>query len=389
MNIAQLALAHVRDRKRSTRSILALLTFGLATIIALMLIAVQFDRYVSKSIKAIDLVIGAKGDSLQLLLSGVLQLGDPVGHLQAAEAESLRQNPLVAWSAPIGLADNFRGYRVVGTEQKFSFLYDAELVDGGNFWGTPFDAVLGAKVAKHTGLDVGDRFIAGHGLAKGGAVHSEPYFVSGILKPTGTVIDGLVLTSLQSLWSAHAATTPRPEMTALLIHTASPAKAAQLQTLINQRPGLQAIVPAAEAARLGASVHMRLRIGQGLALALILAGVLAIFLSLRASLSARRSDIAMLRVIGAAPRLALLQVVMEGLLLALAGAASGLLLGHLGLELAAWLSLPLRNIGITGFAFLPEEILLLLGTVVLGGLATLIPAWQAYRTDILDVLAER
>ncbi len=400
MNAAQLAWAYIKDRTATTVLTVAMLALGVATIIALLVFADQFDKRLNKDIKGIDLVVGAKGSPLQLILSSVFHLDAPTGNISRSEADKLRANPMVSWSVPVGLGDSFRGFRIVGTEQKFTFLYGAELVEGGNFWGTPFDAVLGATVAKRTGLEAGDRFKSAHGMAKGGFEHGNEYVVTGVLKPTGTVIDRLVLTGMQSLWDAHAShagvATPSAsaqdrdvseEVTALLVRYKSPLAAVRLPAFINQQTNMQAAVPAIEAARLYDLVGGGLNLLRAFALMLIITSVLGIFAALYASLAERRSDIAMLRVMGASPRRIFGQILMEGVVLALAGAICGFLLGHIGMELASWLLPTARNSGITGFAIVPGEIWLILATVLLGALAALVPAIQAYRTDIADTLA--
>jgi putative ABC transport system permease protein len=394
MNAAQLAWAYIKDRTATTALTVAMLALGVATIIGLLVFADQVNQRLNKDIKGIDLVVGAKGSPLQLILSSVFHLDAPAGNISLTEAEKIRSNPMVSWSVPVGLGDSFQGYRIVGTEQKFTFLYGAELVEGGNFWGTPFDAVLGATVAKRTGLAQGDQFKSAHGLAKGGFEHGNDYVVTGVLKPTGTVIDRLVLTGMQSLWDAHGGHAKdasgrdvTQEVTALLVRYKSPLAAVRMPAFINQQTNMQAAVPAIEAARLFDLMGSGLNLLRGFALMLIVTSVLGIFVALYASLAERRSDIAMLRVMGASPRRVFGQVLMEGVLLALAGALCGVLLGHIGIEIAARLLPTARDSGITGLALLPGELWLVLGTIALGALAALIPAIAAYRTDIAETLA--
>jgi putative ABC transport system permease protein len=390
MNPMQFAWAHIKDRATTTALTIIMLALGVATIVGLLVFADQFDKRLNKDVQGIDLVVGAKGSPMQLILSAVFHLDAPTGNISRTDADMVRQNPLVSWSVPLNLGDSYQGFRIVGTEQKFAFLYEAKLEDESNYWALPFDAVLGSDVARRTGLRVGDRFKSAHGLSEGAFEHSNEYVVTGILQPTEKVIDRLVLTSLESVWAAHMEhgnTSADKQVTALLVRYKSPLAAVKLPAMINQQTKMQAAVPAIEAGRLFDLLGSGLTLVRGFAALLILTSVVGIFAALTSSLAERRSDIAMLRVLGASPGRVFGQVLIEGVLLAACGAALGLLLGHIGLELIGRLIPTARDSGMTGLALVPGELWLVAATLLLGALAALLPAWQAYRTDIAATLA--
>ena len=148
-------------------------------------------------------MIGAKGSPLQLVLASIYHVDFPTGNIPLAEAERWAGHPLVAEAIPLALGDSLAGFRIVGTEPAYAAHYGAELA-AGRLWQEPFEATLGATVAARTGLEVGDRFVGSHGLAAGGPrAWRAPYTVVGVLEPTASVLDRVVLTPIESVWLVH------------------------------------------------------------------------------------------------------------------------------------------------------------------------------------------
>ncbi len=383
MTAMQLAWAHLKHRMVASVMIFAIITLAIGTIVGLDLFTRQLDSYLKKSTKNIDLVVGIEKTPSQLARATLFHFDVPMGDMPLGMANRLRKSPLVSWSVPLVMADSFRGYRIVGTEQKFSFLFDAELETHGSFWGTPFDVVLGSTVAARTGLRQGDRFHVNHGLVPGGREHSFDYVVTGVLQPTGGAIDRLILTAVQTVWDTHNLNDEARGVTALLVRYAVPQSATQLPALA---PTLQVARPDAEAVRLFDQVNNGLQLPQLLAWLSLLAAVIGLLAVLRASLPKRRDDIAIQRVMGASPRQIFWPWLLEGILPTTAGALCGVLLAHLGLAALARLIPLARDSGMSGLAFAPVEILLLLATPLLGTLAALWPARLAARVEAVDPL---
>ena len=127
----------------------------------------------------------------------------PTGNISVSEANRLRKNRKVAEAIPLALGDTYRGFRIVGTETSYIKHYQAELAEGELFT-APMQAVIGARVARETALSAGGTFAGSHGLSGGGEEHADtPYMVVGRLKPTGTVLDRLILTPVESVWQVH------------------------------------------------------------------------------------------------------------------------------------------------------------------------------------------
>jgi putative ABC transport system permease protein len=411
VNVPYLALAYARRRPLATVLNVLLLAVGVATIALVVLLSRELDVRLSREAAGIDLVVGAKGSPLQLVLAGVYHADVPPGNIPLVAVNSLRANPLVAEVIPLALGDSFLGFRIVGTEPAFVEHYRAT-VQRGRLWTAPLDAVLGSEVARASGLDVGGTFAGSHGLAEGGGMHEDArYTVVGILAPTGLVIDRLVLTGIDSVWKVHehhhddddeknaagdstpdsAAGAPSVlprEVTLALVKYKTPLAAASLPRAINAETALQSASPAFESARLMTVFGVGTNVIRAFALLLIAASALGLFVALTQALDERRYDLAIMRVLGASRATVVAVLMVESLLLCTCGLVLGLGLAHgLVANIGAWLPAAAPLAG-GARIFRPEEWGVAALALGVGIIATVIPAWRAYRLDVAATLAE-
>jgi putative ABC transport system permease protein len=374
------------------------------TIVVLMLLNAQLRERIERDFAGIDLVVGAKGSPLQLILSSVYHLDIPTGNIPIAQADLIAQNPMVATAIPLALGDASDGFRIVGTTPDYLSHYAAEL-ERGRLWNKPLEVVLGAEVALRSGHDVGAQFIGFHGLGSGGQAHDAmPYQVVGVLKPTGSTLDRLILTGIDSVHKVHeahgsaqnpvlaaagAAGNPSEEITALLIRYRTPLAAVTLPRLINAQTALQAAAPAFELARLLQLVGTGADILRGFAYVLIIVAALSIFVALYSALQKRQFDLAVMRTLGASRWQVLWFILLEGLLLSVGGTLIGMAFGHLATAAVGWWLLATRQIFFSGGSWLMQELYLPLLAIAVGVLAALLPALRAYRLDIATVLARQ
>jgi putative ABC transport system permease protein len=286
---------------------------------------------------------------------------------------------------------------VVGTTHDYVRQYDARLREGA-LWQGPFEAVIGAEVAARTQLRIGWSLTVNHGMARQAeSPHTDhPFKVVGVLWPTGTVLDHLILTDVSSVWTMHAergdglVREPRSddgrEISALLIKYSSPLAGATLPREVNAYAGMQAASPILETSRLFGVMVVGMRVLRGFAFVLVMAAGLSVFIGLYTALNERRYDLAIMRALGASPRQLMILLLFEGALLAAIGAVLGLALGHLLTSLLGF-ALRFQQVGITGWVWSPNEGWIIGGALVVGMLAALLPAWRAHETDIARVLA--
>jgi putative ABC transport system permease protein len=260
----------------------------------------------------------------------------------------------------------------------------------GRLYEKPMEAVLGAEAASRSGLGVGGRFVGAHGIGTQGEEHGDPYTVVGVLQKTGTVLDRLVLTSIESVWQVHEKheANEEREVTVLLLQYASPLAAATLPRQVNAQSELQAASPAYETARLFRIVGVGVEALRAFALVLMLAAGLSVFIALYTALEERRYDLAVMRALGASPARLFGLLVFEGLLLALAGALLGVVLGHAFTALlGTWLEAQ-QQYAVSGLDFHRGELWVVAAATGIGIIAAAVPAWRAYRTDVSRTLAE-
>jgi putative ABC transport system permease protein len=198
-----LALAFLRDRPLVSGLNILLLALATALLAFLLLVTSQIAERLEGNSRNIDLVVGAKGSPLQLVLSAVHHVDTPTGNIPYDRLALIRSDPLVARAVPLALGDNFRGFRIVGTEPAFLDIHGVRVAEG-RMGARAHDALVGATAARRTGLAPGQRFVGSHGFGSDGHAHEDvPYTVTGVLAPTGTVVDRLILTSVEAVWDAH------------------------------------------------------------------------------------------------------------------------------------------------------------------------------------------
>lgn len=431
MRLLYLCWRNLWHRPLPTVLSLFLLASGVATLVVLGLASQQLGERLQQEAKGIDLVVGAKGSPLQLVLSSVYHLDIPTGNISQQEAQRWMQHPMVARAIPLALGDSLGGFRIVGTNTSYLELYQGQLA-AGRHWQQPMEVVVGADVARVQHIQLGDTLIGSHGLEPGGELHSHsPYRVVGILQANGSVLDRLILTPVASVWQVHAhevaeehaheneareheagashqqnaedhpaiasdpdthtpAATPASEreLTALLLQFRSPLAVATLPREINRQSALQAASPAMEAARLQQLTAQLLVAVQAIAGLLVVAALLSLFATLYQALEQRRAQWALMRMLGASRLKLFGSMVLEGAMLSSLGTLLGLLLAH-GLLwlLALWLA-HTRHVPLPLASFHPAELYLMLLAPTVGVLAACFPAWRASRTPVALTLTQ-
>lgn len=422
MNIFVLVWNYLKARPLNSALNIILLSLGIAVITLLLIVNRQLEEKIAGTTRGIDLVVGAKGSPLQIILCNVFHIDFPTGNIPLAEAERISKNRLIKKAIPLALGDSYKSFRIIGTTDAYPALYKAE-INTGKWHEAPMEVTIGSVVSQRLGLKPGDRFESAHGLTDGGHSHGSDYIVTGVLKPSYSVMDNLILTRVESVWEVHeeheegedahheseakhtahnhhdenephytlVPSVPKSdttkEITSMLVQYRSPMGAIQLPRMINGQSSLQAASPAFEAARLFSILGTGVDILLALAWVLIIISGLSIFIALYNSLKERRYDLAILRSMGAAKTRLFLTILLEGAMLTLLGSITGLALGHLVTGLLPVFLPQLESAGLNALVFYEEEWIILVGSLLLGVLCALLPAFQAYRTDISRVLS--
>jgi putative ABC transport system permease protein len=399
MNIFKISFKSLKYHPLTAGLNILLIAFGVAIITMLLLASDQIASKLENNSKDIDLVVGAKGSPLQLILSSIFYVDFPTGNIPLKDAEALEHNPLVKLSVPLALGDNYNGYRIVGTDNRFVQLYGLSLATG-KYWEKDFEVSIGSNIAATQKLKVGDHFFGAHGLTGNGDIHkNHAYIVTGILKPQGNVTDNLVMTNVSSVWRMHetkevhadgkpeAYENGEREITSLLIQYRSPMSVILFPRMVNQSTAMQAASPALESARLFSLIGVGVDTLQWFAILIMAVSAVSVFVSLYNSLKERRYDLAIMRTMGASRGRLFLIIMLEGVILTISGSIIGLLAGHLALQFIGHYQ-DSTQAKLTGDVFLVRETYLLGVGFGIGLLASLIPAIQAYRSNISEILAK-
>ena len=412
--------------------------------VSIALLISQFGNHIQNRInldgQGIDIVVGAKGSPLQLILSSVYHIDIPTGNIAYSQAKKIMNNPQIEESIPLALGDNWRGFRIVGTTTNYIRHYDMSLSTG-RYWDQNFEVVVGSSV----NLDIGDEFMGVHGLLEDGSSHEEhKYNVVGILKPSGTVLDRLILTSLNSVLDIHGLhevdnsfeknhehqhdhehhkeehhdvhehdhdkekhknedenhhkhskndketyktnELGSSEITALLIKTKSPIANINLPRSINRESSLQAANPALEINRLISLFGIGSKSFAILSLILILIASLNIFSGLASNLENRMGDLAVLRAVGFSKKRIFKIIVLEGILVVLIGIILGILIGFL---LFSFLTHNIFTLQTTNASliFNLDFILIILFVFFAGLIAAIFPAYRGSKISIANQLS--
>lgn len=395
----QVAWRNVSARPIQTTVSALVVALAIALFVAVALLSDALQRGI---IRASDpfgvLVVGAKGSAQQLVLSTLLLQGNPVGNIPQHIFDDLAADPRTALVVPIAMGDNVGGARIIGTNENFFALRPSELEEpafqlaSGRLFAADFEVVLGSRAAQGLGLREGDQFVPSHGVTPGleQDVHGEAHTVVGILQPSRTPYDNAAFTTVVSVQSVHAEHADEEhaddQITAILVKPTGFIEQNELWQEFYTGTEAQAAFPGRE---LGGLFDL-LNQGQTLLvwvgyLAAGMAG-LTLFLAVYGAAGARERLLAIMRGLGA-NRQVIFQVVMfEAMWVALLGALAGRALGYgtawlITQRLADESAIPLR------VRYLPElETLLWLLPLGLGLVAGLLPAWQAYRVNVIEKL---
>jgi len=359
-----------------------LFSLVLPTALAIVLLVVRFETEgaLRKGAGHFDMIVGAKGGAMQLVLSSFYHLGMPAGNILYSDYQELAKDERIVQAVPIGLGDNYDGYRIVGTEAHLFEVKgrDEEVLlkisEGRSFGADTFEAVIGAQVASKTGLKIGDTFNGTHGLIQvaGAEVHTDfTYQVSGVLEPTGNSYDRAIYVPISAVWKVHHAEdsihqvfqSQAPmlkEVTAVLVQLESAGLRLWMVDELKKKANLMPAVPINEILSLS---QIYLEPFQKL-LFLVTGGVImvscvVILLSLYQSVERRRPGLLVLRSLGAKRQELALMLFYEVFLLVCIGVLGGALVGHSIVKSLAKIVYDRTGLILDAWAIVPGEVVTL------------------------------
>jgi putative ABC transport system permease protein len=410
--ITKLAWKNIWFKPLNTILSLVLLTSSVAISTVLISVEKQFEEKFTSSIENVDLVLGAQGSPLQLILSAVYQVDTPTGNINFDEAKTWMNHPFVEQAIPLAFGDNYKGYKILGTTPAYLDKYGAKVKEG-KLFSKNFEVVIGSELAKNLKLEIGATFYGAHGDAAEGEVHENfSYKVVGIATETGKIVDNLILCAIPSVWQMHnheveltenqlveseeiayhnhdlTIDEPNMEITAVLLKIRNQMAKLTWQRLIPQNTKMQAVSPAFEINRLFGLFGIGFNALKYLAFGIMVVSGISIFIALFSTLKERKTEFALLRVNGAKRMQLLKIVIIESMLLCCVGFLFGTILGRMVLVLLSKSTEADFKMAFNPYEFLwKKEGFLFILTVFVGVLAALIPAIKAYYLNISKTLA--
>ena len=403
MNIFKLSIKNIFNKPLSSSISLSLLILGIGIISLLLQLNTLIKDQMDNNLRGIDMVVGAKGSPLQLILASVYHIDSPTGNISLKEAEKVSKNRMVGSSIKLLYGDNYKGFRIVGTEKKFIDLYKGSIKEGKE-WNNPYEVLVGSKVYEKLKINLGDNLVSSHGLRETGQSHDEGTFkVVGLLEPSNSVIDQLIITSPESVWDIHDTHNHENdddhedehehehddrEITAMLIKFKSPMNIIQFPRQINENTNLQAAVPSYEISRLFKLFGFGIETLSYLAYLIIIVSGFSLFINLFNSMRERKYEMALIRTLGASRFQLSTMIIFESLVLTISGFVLGLLFSRFGVMFVSSLMEESINYNLSSFKILNEEYWLLGLSILIGIISSLIPAIQVYKMNISKILAD-
>ena len=405
MNIFRLSIKNIFNKPLSSLITVVLLGLGIGIISLLIQLNSLIKDQMENNLRGIDMVVGAKGSPLQLILSSVYHIDSPTGNISFKEAQKISNNKMVGSSIKLLYGDNHKGFRIVGTEKKLVELYKGKIKKGKE-WNNPYEVLVGSKVYKKLKIKIGDSLISSHGLRETGQSHSEKSFkVVGLLETSNSVLDQLIITSPESIWDIHSThgheddhegdhedededEDEDKEITAMLIKFKSPMNIIQFPRQINENTNLQAAVPSYEISRLFKLFGFGIETLTYLAYLIIIVSGFSLFINLFNSMNEKKYEMAFIRTLGASRFQLSRMIIFESFILTILGFIIGLLFSRFGVMFTSFLIDKNINYNLNTIEILNQEYWLFGLSILIGLIASIIPALQVYKMNISKILAD-
>lgn len=342
MTIWNITIHNIKSKPLYSFLSIFTLSLSIMLLLGIQQLKFSFKNQIENNLGNIDLVIGAKGSPLQLVLASILHLDNPTGNISYEEAKKIGTHPIVASAVPISYGDNYKNYRIVGTTKEYMSIYNAEL-NTGRAVKASLEVVLGATVAQKLNLKIGDTLLIAHGLIDNSIdVHSDKLMIVGVLKPTQKVIDRLIITNLESVWDVHEHEhhnhhetheqhEDHKEITSLLVTFKSPRALLTFPNKVNKSTNMQAALPKYELTKLYEYTSVGFKTISWIAYIILVISCLTIFINFYKMVKERAFHLAILRTYGANNFQLIKTLIYEALFIIFIAFLTGVLLVKIGM----------------------------------------------------------
>jgi putative ABC transport system permease protein len=386
-------------------------TFGLAT------------TAVNSSL-SFPLVIGPEGSSdTQLVMSTVFNIDKPKGTLEYSVFEELIKDKRVASAFPVARADSYMGIPITGVTSDFikeksnGFIKLKEgFVSDDIFPESDLHrAVIGFKIAERYGLTIDDKFAGSHGHVGDENAHGHDdfqYFVAGIMNPVNGPEDFSIYVNLRAVWKIHEKGDEHDDhnadnehhehhegcdhgtdgeahetLSAILVKTVNPVATSELEREYSSRSGTSATDVAKTVRRVVQYMNKAETAAGFFSYGTLMIVLAMVFVTMVMAINERKKEMALMRTLGIGKLPISLTVMIESMIITVAGVLAGVVLGHFAL----WYLKPLIdfNLGISlePFFVTKVEIQGILVTLVSGQIISIIAMLRIYNMNLVEEVA--
>ncbi len=450
MNLFSIALKSLKQRWLPSFLTGLSVALGVALMVAVMILNGVVGDMFRQTGSGYDLIVGAKGSDLQLILSTIYRIDRPIENLPWRYYQDLQNHPGIKEVVPVNLGDTTElgNFPIVGTTPRY---HEIEYVrdktfrysKGNGFQGS-WDAVIGSQVARVNNWKIGSKFKMIHS-GQSDQLHDEEFEVVGILAPTGTPNDRTAFVHIDGFFELDEHSKPlneaidreakffgetieqvterykedieeilkheaeaagkhaghahgrlsdlQKEVTALLVVMKGDELVRTNRTLMFQqelRDGFQAqganTVQVMSRLLTNLVGNIRLAFLYMTGLIIIVSGI-GIFVSIYNSMSERKREIAIMRALGARRQTVFSIILVESVLLCLFGGLLGILLGHGLVYIASPIIEARSGLLIDPLSFSMNELIVIPVLIIMASLIGILPGMTAYRTDVAEALS--
>ncbi len=409
-----LAWLSIMNRRSTTFLTILSIAISVALLLGIDQLRKSMRNSFLQTVSGIDLVVGARGDAIPILLYSVFRLGEATNNLRWKSYLEWAADERVEWTIPLSLGDSHKGYRVLGTTTDYWSYYrygknrKLELKTGEPFDGL-YEAVIGSVVAEKLEYQLNQQIVIAHGAGSAALFEHDdkPFRVVGILKPTGTPVDHTIHVSLKAIEAIHigwedgfpSLETGKPQkinetelqpksITAFLVRLKSKMQTFRLQGEINsyEKEPLSAILPGVTMQKLWQILGTFEKTLLTVSTLVVISSLTSLISLLLATLNERRREIAILRSVGAGPQRIFVLLWIEATLLCFVGVLLGFMLQYVGL--IALGPIVQEQFGLQLLLEWPgmEEFLFFFSIMSIGMLLSVFPSWRAYRISLHEGL---
>jgi putative ABC transport system permease protein len=409
MNLLQLSWKNLIHKK--TLSILTILAISIASALIIFILIVNkgMEEGARSGYGPYEMVVGADGSSSQLVLNTFYHFGVPIGNIPYEMYEKVLNSDLAENAFPIARGDTIKGFPIVGTDAGYLETRYPDAKIQGKLFEENGEVVIGYNAAKDLSLKVGDEFHGTHGINSEEEHEGFSYKIVGILPKLGTPDDKAVFTTAESVWLVHEDEhgetgesqsekehddeeagkdhSEEGDVTAIVVQPKGLVEAQMLKNIMNQQDGVQAAYSGKALSDILSIFDTGAQVIKIIATASILIAGISVLLSLSAMASERKKDIGLLRLLGKPKSYIFYGMLLEGNILTLIGIGIGLLAGHSITFMLKDYVFEYAGIELHSWAFIPEEMYVLLGGLLISSVASLFPAVQSYKVDPIKLFS--